>query len=153
MAIFLRRLRILAALAALVPAMTFMTTGARADDDEAGRQLYVKYCSKCHGLITEDAISWTPEGLYQQAVTLPLGPSLTGIYGREAGIMSNYPYSRAFRSAIENPWAWDEDTLDGWLYSTQDFIRGSTMFLKVEDDGERAMVIAYLKKYAQYRPE
>lgn len=153
MAFVLRRLHVLVALAALVPAIAFMTTGARADDAEDGREHYVLLCSKCHGNITEDALSWRPENLFRHAVTMPLGPSLTGVYGREAGIMSNYPYSRAFRAAIENPFAWDEDTLDGWLYSTQDFIRGSTMFLKVEDDAIRGKVIAYLKKYGQHHPE
>ena len=122
--------------------------GADALDD--GRQLYIDTCSKCHGLITEDALSWTPQALTVPVITLPLGPPLTGVYGRQAGVMPNYPYSRAFRGALENPWTWDEDSLDGWLTSSQDFIRGSTMFLKVED-GPRAKIIAYLKTVAQYR--
>jgi cytochrome c len=124
---------------------------AYADDQEA-RDLYAHICSKCHGLITEDVLSMTQENLLVQTVTLPLGPSLSTIYGREAGIMDNYPYSKSFTKAIENPWTWDEDSLEGWLISTQDFIRGSTMFLKVED-ADRAIIIAYLKKYAQYKPE
>ena len=128
-------------------------SAARADDAEDGREHYVLLCSKCHGNITEDALSWRPEALFRQAVSMPLGPPLTGVYGREAGTMPNYPYSNAFTAAIENPWTWDEDSLDGWLVSTQDFIRGSTMFLKVEDDAIRGKVIAYLKKYAQYTPE
>mgnify|MGYP001197917009 FL=1 len=151
MATVLRKIRVLAALAVLLPALSFVSTTARADDTEAGRELYIDLCSKCHGLIAEDVISWRPEALLQQAVTMPLGPSLTGVYGREAGIMANYPYSRAFRAAIENPRTWDEDALDGWLYSSQGFIRGSTMFLKVEDDDQRAKVITYLKKYAQHQ--
>lgn len=121
-----------------------------ADADEDGRQLYINTCSKCHGLITEDAVSWTPDALLRQAVTLPLGPQLTGVYMRPAGIMENYPYSRGFRAALENPWIWDEDALNGWLTSTQDFIRGSTMFLKVEDE-PRAKIIAYLQRYATYK--
>ncbi len=134
-------------------ALATVAFAAWADDAEEGRDHYVLLCSKCHGNISEDALSWRPEALFHQAVTMPLGPPLTGVYGREAGTMPNYPYSNAFKAAIENPWAWDEDSLDGWLLSTQDFIRGSTMFLKVEDDAIRAQVIAYLKKYAQYKPE
>jgi cytochrome c2 len=125
-------------------------TAGWADDAEDGRELYIKTCTKCHGLITEDAVSWTPEALLNQAVTMPLGPPLSGVYMRPAGIMEGYPYSRAFRSALENPWVWDEDALNGWLTSTQDFIRGSTMFLKVEDE-PRAKIIAYLKRYATYK--
>ena len=137
---------------ALLPAALVFTANANADGLDEGRELYIKTCTKCHGLVTEDALSWTPEALLQMAVTMPLGPSLTGIYGRQAGVMPNYPYSRAFRGALENPWTWDEDSLDGWLTSSQDFIRGSTMFLKVEDE-PRAKIIAYLKTVAQYRGE
>lgn len=129
-----------------------IATAASADDAEDGRDLYTKTCSKCHGLITEDALSWTPDALRVPAVTLPLGPPLSGIYMRPAGIMPDYPYSKSFLAMLENGWIWDEDSLDGWLASTQDFIRGSTMFLKVEEP-ERTKIIAYLKKYAPYRPE
>ena len=52
---------------------------------------------------------------------------------------------------IENPWVWDEESLDLWLISSQAFIRGSTMFLKVEDADVRQKIIGYLKKYAQYK--
>lgn len=124
---------------------------ALADDVEAGRELYVNTCSKCHGLIVEDQLSWIPENLLVPAVTLPLGPSLTGVYLRPAGIMEGYPYSKAFR-ALASGWVWDEDALDGWLTSSQEYIRGSTMFLKVEQP-TRGQIIAYLKKYAEYRPE
>ena len=144
------RVRRWVAAMALLPAALVFTADASADALDEGRELYIKTCSKCHGLVTEDALSWTPGALLQPAVTMPLGPSLSGIYGRQAGIMPDYPYSRAFRGALENPWTWDEDSLDGWLTSSQDFIRGSTMFLRVED-GPRAKIIAYLKTVAQYR--
>lgn len=122
-----------------------------ADDAEAGRELYVKTCSKCHGLIVEDKVSWRLENLVVPAVTMPLGPPLSGIYLRPAGIMEGYRYSKAFR-AMATGWVWDEDALDGWLTSSQEFIRGSTMFLRV-DQPDRGQIIAYLKRYAPYRPE
>ena len=129
-----------------------LSFGAWADEDAESRDLYAKTCSKCHGLITEDVLSWTPENLRVPAVTLPLGPPLSGIYMRPAGIMPDYPYSKSFLQMLENGWVWDEDALDGWLTSTQDFIPGSTMFLKVEEP-IRGKIIAYLKKYAVYTPE
>ncbi len=119
--------------------------------DEEARALYMDTCSKCHGGIAEDAISRRNAELLHYVVTMPLGPRLTGVYGREAGIMDNYPYSRGFRAMIENPWVWDEESLDLWLTSSQAFIRGSTMFLKVEDADVRQKIIGYLKKYAQYK--
>jgi len=148
-----RQTSVLRRAAAPILAFLGLVLGAAAgwaDDAEDGRELYINTCSKCHGLITEDAVSWTPDALLGQAVTMPLGPPLTSVYLRPAGIMADYPYSRAFRAALENPWIWDEDALDGWLTNTQDFIRSSTMFLKVEDE-PRAKIIAYLKRYGTYK--
>ncbi len=127
-----------------------LSAAALAADEEA-RALYMSTCSKCHGGIAEDAISRRNAELLHYVVTMPLGPRLTGVFGREAGIIENYPYSRGFRAMIENPWVWDEESLDLWLISSQAFIRGSTMFLKVPDPDERAKIIGYLKKYAQYK--
>lgn len=142
--VWTRWLLVAAALALAAPA-------ARADDVEAGRALYVKTCSKCHGLIAEDRTSWTPDALLAPAVTMPLGPSLSGVYLRPAGIMPGYAYSRAFR-ALATGWVWDADALDGWLTNSQEFVRGSTMFLKV-DQPARGRIIAYLQEYARYREE
>jgi cytochrome c2 len=47
-------------------------------------------------------------------------------------------------------WLWDNDALAAWLTNSQQFIRGSTMWLKV-GEADRAVIIAYLKKYARYR--
>jgi cytochrome c2 len=130
-----------------------MSTAALADDAEAGRELYVQTCSKCHGLLTEDKLSWRHENFFVKVVTLPLGPSLSGSYLRPAGIMEGYKYSRAFRErAAANGWVWDDAALEIWLASSQVFIRGSTMFLKV-DQPDRGNIIAYLKKYARYKPQ
>ena len=145
--------RIRYALRGLVLALTLIAPGysAYADEDAAARALYAKTWSKCHGLIVEDKLSWTPDNLLVPAVTLPLGPSLTGIYLRPAGTIEGYAYSRAFRE-MATGWVWDEDALEGWLTSTQDFVRGSTMFLRVAQPA-RGQIIGYLKKYARYKPE
>jgi len=149
---FVKALSRLVPAAALAAALGAMAGPVLADDAEEGRDLYIETCTKCHGLVTEDALSWTPKNLTVQTVTMPLGPPLSTVYGREAGIIADYPYSRSFKKAIQNPWIWDEDSLDGWLTYTQNFIRGSTMFLKVEEPA-RGKIIAYLKKYARYKPE
>lgn len=145
----LARAVLLMALTMAAPPLGGVAT-ALADADDEARELYAKTCSKCHGLIQEDRLSWRPEYLLVPAVTLPLGPTLSGIYLRPAGIIEDYPYSRAFRE-MATGWLWDEDALDGWLASSQDFVRGSTMYLKV-DEPTRSKIIAYLKKYARYRP-
>ncbi|MDP6342757.1 MAG: hypothetical protein QF578_14195 [Alphaproteobacteria bacterium] len=133
----------------LLSAWSLAALPALAEGDDEARTLYAKVCSKCHGLIQEDKLSWRPENLYVPAVTLPLGPNLSGIYLRPAGSIEGYPYSRAFRE-LATGWVWDEDALDTWLTSSQEFVRGSTMYLKVKQP-TRGKIIAYLKKYARYK--
>ena len=101
-----------------------------------------------YGLIQEDKSSWHRENLLVPVITLPLGPTLDGIYLRPAGSIEGYSYSRAFRE-LATGWVWDEDALDGWLTNSQEFVRGSTMWLKVEEP-TRSKIIAYLKKYARH---
>lgn len=137
------------ALAALLAAALLAAGGAAADPDEAARTLYAKTCSKCHGLIQEDRQSWRRDGLLQQAVTMPLGPPLSDVYLRPAGIVEGYAYSRAMRE-LASGWVWDEEALDAWLANSQEFARGSTMFLKVKQP-DRGIIIEYLKTYARYR--
>jgi cytochrome c2 len=130
-----------------------ISTAVLAGDAEAGREPYVNTCSKCHGLVTEDKVSWRRQNFFIKVVTLPLGPSLSGSYMRPAGIMEGYKYSRALRGRADaNGWVWNDAALELWLMSSQEFIRGSTMFLKV-DQPDRGNIIAYLKKYARYKPK
>ena len=67
-----------AALRAVAVLLAFLLSGAAAASDEAARALYVKTCSKCHGLLQEDAQSWRRGTMVLPAVTLPLGPTLLG---------------------------------------------------------------------------
>lgn len=137
-------------LVALVGAWLSQIGPARAADEEA-RKLYIDNCSKCHGGIGENQTSSSNENLLRFVVMMPIGPPLTGVFGRVAGTVEDYPYSKSFRAMAKNPWVWDEPALDLWITSSQDFIRGSTMFLKVADPEDRAKITGYLKKYSQFR--
>ncbi len=140
-------------LAAAVLAIAGTAGVAAAGDAEGGRPHYVEICMKCHGLLKSDPDSWTPHNLASPAVVLPLGPSLSDIYGRQAGIVETFGYSRSFREALENPWVWDADSLDGWIFDSQAFISGTTMYVKVPDETVRAQIIAYLQHFAPHNPE
>ena len=59
------------------------------------------------------------------------GARLSGTYGRPAGIIEGYKFPRAFRE-MATGWVWDKDAPDTWLTSTQEFVRSSTMWLKVK---------------------
>lgn len=121
----------------------------RADDVAAGRTLFEDKCERCHGLIDERRVGMWPRGRVIPAVALPLGPNLTGIYGRPAGTIAGFRYSDAFK-AIAPDLVWNDETLELWLADSQTMIRGSYMFIKVTQPGRR-QVIEYLKSFSRYQ--
>ena len=75
--------------------------------------------------------------------SLGTGPTLKGVYGRKAGSVAGFRYSRAMRAAGI---VWDENTLDRYLASPQDAVPGNLMpFSGVPESAQRAAVIDYLK--------
>jgi cytochrome c len=71
------------------------------------------------------------------------GPSLFGVFGRAAGTLEDFRYSRPMtRSGI----TWDEATLDAFLRAPDELVPGTRMpFEGIESDAERAAIIEYLK--------
>ena len=71
------------------------------------------------------------------------GPTLRGVFGRKSGSVPGFRYSRAMRAASI---VWDEDSLDQYLKSPQEFIPGNIMpFSGVPESAQRAGLIAFLK--------
>ncbi|MGQ4807805.1 hypothetical protein NKDENANG_01165 [Candidatus Entotheonellaceae bacterium PAL068K] len=84
---------------------------------------------------------------WRVAFAPPYGPPLRGIYGRPAGSVASFSYSRAFKQALSGV-VWDSDTLDLWLTNTQKRAPGSLMFYRQADSGIRRHIIAYLKAHS-----
>ena len=99
-----------------------------AGDPEAGAQAF-RTCAACHTL---------EPGAHRT------GPSLAGVFGREAGTAEGFHrYSDALRSA---DLVWREDTLNTFLADPQAFLPGNRMtFPGLADAQARADVIAYLQ--------
>jgi len=57
-------------------------------------------------------------------------------------MVAGYNYSPALRAAQIT---WDAKTLDQWLQGPQKLVRGSKMYLVVQDPVQRAAIIAYLQ--------
>lgn len=115
------RTAFLIAVACTVPAQVWADGDAR-----AGQALFADRCVACH--------SANP--------TRKPAPLLDGVYGRRAGTASNYAYSAALRSASVT---WNVETLEKWLTNPPAFIPGVNMQAQVNDPGQRADIIAYLK--------
>jgi cytochrome c len=99
---------------------------ARAEGDAAhGQEIYESRCGACHSV---DANR--------------VGPRHRGIYGRPAGSLNDYTYSKALKAA---KFTWSAETLDKWLTNPQAFVPGQKMNFRVNDPQDRADIIAYLK--------
>jgi cytochrome c len=116
----MKRVLILAALMALPAAR------AEAEGDPAhGQQIYESRCIACH---SPDANR--------------VGPMHRGVFGRKAGSLADYTYSKALKGT---DFVWSDQTLDQWLTNPQAFVPGQKMNFKVAKAEDRADLIAYLK--------
>ncbi len=116
----MKRVLILAALVALP------TARAEAGGDAAhGREIYESRCIACH---SPDANR--------------VGPRHRGVFGRKAGSLADYSYSKALRGS---DFVWNDQTLDRWLTNPQALVPGQKMNFKTAQAEDRADLIAYLK--------
>ena len=71
-----------------------------------------------------------------------VGPSLQGLFGRQAGSVPGFNYSEANKKSGVT---WDEATLDQYLTDPKAYMPGNKMaFPGLKKPEERADVIAYL---------
>ena len=109
-----------------------MAAFARAQNagNEQGQIAFNNACRTCHSIKGGDH---------------RLGPSLHGIVGKKAGTATGYNnYSSAMKDA---GLTWDERTLDRFIASPDDVVRGNNMkpYGGLSSVDERASIIAYLK--------
>ena len=113
----------------LTLALSMATATARADGDPARGKGLFNACAACHSL---------EPGVHV------LGPSLYGVFNRQAGELADYRYSRALkRSGI----IWTADTLDAFIADSQQFVPANRMpYSGMPDSTNRADLIAYLQQ-------
>jgi cytochrome c len=91
-----------------------------------GATLYEDKCTGCHSLDSNR-----------------IGPAHRGVFGRKAGSAKGFAYSPAVK---KSKIVWNETTLDRWLSNPGSTIPGSRMGFQLADAGQRADVIAFLKR-------
>jgi cytochrome c len=117
--------------AAVVLAIIAASPALAEGDAAAGEKVYKK-CKTCHSL---------------EAGKNKLGPNLAGIFGREAGSVEGYKYSKAMASSGI---VWDEATMDAFLAKPKDVVPKTKMaFAGLKKEEQRQDLIAYLKEAAQ----
>lgn len=99
---------------------------------DRGEQLYDRRCGACHSLDQNR-----------------VGPRHRGVYGRKAGAVSDFRYSKALK---ELDIVWNEETLNAWLADPTAFAPGTAMGFRLKDEEERKAIIAYLKSASTSLP-
>lgn len=109
-------------------AVVLGATDAQAGDVEKGKQAYAK-CKACHAL---------EEG------KTGIGPSLHGIFGRKAGTVPKFAYSKDMAALGI---AWDDETLRKYLRNPKQMVPNTKMvFAGITRDAELDDLLAYLKE-------
>jgi cytochrome c len=103
---------------------------AFADGDPAKGKAIFGQCSGCHATTQQDKI----------------GPHLAGVFGRRAGTVPGFHYSKAMAGSAT---VWNEQTLDTFLAGPSKMFPGSSMPVSLRNAQDRADVIAYLKSLSQ----
>ena len=98
-------------------------------DPENGSRLF-RACVSCHSLKPGDHRT---------------GPSLSGIWGRKAGSIEEFPrYSPAMKKSDVT---WNKQSMDKWLEDPSHFMPENWMtFPGIKNDADRAALVAYLQK-------
>ena len=96
-----------------------------------GERQFARKCSVCHTLTPADGNR--------------AGPTLYGIFGRKAGALPDYPYSRGLE---KTDIVWNEETIGELFDHGPDHVTpGSKMPLQViSDDKKREALVTFLKK-------
>ncbi|TCM79290.1 c-type cytochrome [Rhodovulum steppense] len=103
-------------------------------DAERGAEIWV-FCSGCHQIGPEAEIG--------------IGPPLNGIFGRRAGAISDFPYSRSMTRMGRDGLTWTLETLDAYIENPRVLVSGTRMsFDGLEDPGERADLLAFLRDFS-----
>ncbi len=128
-------------LAAALVATSFAAAPLAAQSVEDGEKVFNK-CKACHQI---------GEGAKNRS-----GPILTGVFGRDAGTVDGFKYSKSLLAAAEAGLVWDAETLDAWLTDPSKFLKAflddkkakAKMTLKLRKEDDRANVIAYLGTFS-----
>ena len=127
----MRLLQLLVLPLAIAGTSVTMTGLALAGDTAKGEKIYRK-CKACHAL---------------EAGKNKIGPTMHGVFGRTAGAVEGFKYSKAMKASGI---VWDETTIAAYLADPKGYIPKNRMaFAGLKKEKDRDDLIAYLKEATQ----
>jgi cytochrome c len=99
-------------------------------DTHHGAQVFANECSVCHSA--------------SKGVTGMMGPNLNGVFGRKAGSLPGFSYSKAMHDKDVN---WQADTINQFITQPQAFVPGTYMpYMGLASADDRQAVACFLKE-------
>lgn len=95
----------------------------------SGKQLYTRRCGACHS-VDQNRV----------------GPRHRGVFGRKAGSVSDFTYTKALKKLNL---VWNEKNLDRWLTNPTAMAPGTAMGFRVKKPAERRAIVEYLKSVSK----
>lgn len=107
---------------------------ANAGDAAKGKKVFNK-CKACHTLA---------EGKHR------IGPSLAGVFGRTAGTVAKYKFSKAMKKAGAGGLVWTPETMSEYLKKPRTYVKGTKMtFAGLKKQSDKDNLMAFLKEAAK----
>jgi cytochrome c len=97
-----------------------------AGDPVHGKEVFQKRCTGCHAMDADRE-----------------GPRLSGVYGRKAGSIAGFVYSKGLKNS---DMTWTDATLEKWLSDPDMMIPDNNMSFSVPKSEERRDLIAFLRQ-------
>ena len=121
--------------AVLAEQSAIITMDAEAIGDAARGEELFDYCAGCHEV--------------GQGAENGIGPHLNGIFGRAAGDLEGFNYSKGLRREGTLGLVWTLDKLDAYIENPKALVSDTRMsFDGLEDPAERNDVLAYLRRFS-----
>lgn len=121
--------------AALTVAGVLPATADAIGDAVRGETLFQRQCSACHQ-IGPGAVN-------------RVGPRLNGIFGRRAGALEDFTYSRPMTRMGNDGLTWTLETLDAYVANPRSLVSGTRMnYRGMADPQARAALLAYLREWS-----
>ena len=128
------RLRSTALAGLLAAALVLPATPAAGADEARGKALYGE-CKRCHQV--------------GGGARHSIGPHLNDVFGRQAGSLADYRYSKAMRAAGAGGLVWTGATLDAFIARPRALVARSRMSFKgMKKAGDRAALLAWLRGFS-----
>jgi len=114
--------------------LMLVVTMANAGDVEQGEKVFSK-CKGCHQ-VGSGAVN-------------KVGPHLNGLFGRKAGSIDDFPYSKPFKRAADGGLEWHAENLDVFIENPRVLVSGTRMsFRGLKDLQDRKDLLAYLRTFS-----